>query len=135
MAEKTIASIYQMNEAARRERPRQLLQYEKDRAQIYFDHTEDEEEEEEEDERPHKSGHPCPTTHESHVTTTPTISTSTTVVMSNTSTQRQNTAAIPDIPLNSGDIVTTIIAHILRKRFGEVSKDKTIKQLAGGWWS
>jgi fatty acid synthase subunit alpha, fungi type len=46
--------------------------------------------------------------------------------------QAKKTAAIPDTPISALEIVVAIIAPKLKKSFSEISKVKTIKQLAGG---
>ncbi|KAI0417474.1 fatty acid synthase subunit alpha [Xylaria grammica] len=120
MAKRTLASKYEAFDAAKSVQ-RQILCYNKDAKEIYYDVDPVEEEPE-----------PSPNAAESSSSQAPVPAASAAPVATAPAPSAGPAAAVPDSPITALEIVRALIAQKLKKPFLEVPLAKAIKDLVGG---
>lgn len=120
MAKRTVASKYEAFDAAKSVQ-RQILCYNKDAKEIYYDVDPVEEEPE-----------ASPAVAESPSGTAPTAAAP--VAAAAPAPSAGPAAAVPDAPVTALEIVRALIAQKLKKSFLDVPLGKAIKDLVGGWY-
>jgi fatty acid synthase subunit alpha len=120
MAKRTLASKYEAFDAAKSVQ-RQILCYNKDAKEIYYDVDPVEEEPE-----------ATPSAAESSSSKAPTAAAATTPVPAAPIPSAGPAAAVPDAPVTALEIVRALIAQKLKKPFLEVPLGKAVKDLVGG---
>lgn len=119
MAKRTLASKYEAYDAAKSIQ-RQILCYNKDAKEIYYDVDPVEDEPE-----------PSATSAESS-SSAPAAAAATSVAAAAPAAGAGPAAAVPDAPVAALDIVRALIAQKLKKPFVEIPLSKAIKDLVGG---
>lgn len=121
MAKRTLASKYEAFDAAKSVQ-RQILCYNKDAKEIYYDADPIEEEPE-----------PTPAAATgSSSAAAPAAAASAPVAAAAPAPSAGPAAQVPDAPVNAMDIVRALIAQKLKKPFAEIPLSKAIKDLVGG---
>lgn len=121
MAKRTLASKYEAFDAAKSVQ-RQILCYNKDAKEIYYDADPIEEEPE-----------PTPAAATgSSSAAAPAAASSAPVAAAAPAPSAGPAAQVPDAPVNAMDIVRALIAQKLKKPFAEIPLSKAIKDLVGG---
>ena len=119
MAKRTVASKYEAFDAANSIQ-RQILCYNKDAKEIYYDVDPIEEELEPAAESSSSSGAAAPTATASSAPAAPAPASAGTAV------------SVPDAPVQALEIIRSLIAQKLKKPFLEIPLSKAIKDLVGG---
>lgn len=121
MAKRTLASKYEAFDAAKSVQ-RQILCYNKDAKEIYYDADPIEEEPE-----------PTPAAAAGSTSTSaPAAAAAAPVAAAAPAPSAGPAAQVPDAPVNAMDIVRALIAQKLKKPFAEIPLSKAIKDLVGG---
>jgi fatty acid synthase subunit alpha, fungi type len=120
MARRTLASKYEAYDAAKSVQ-RQILCYNKDAKEIYYDIDPVDEEPE-----PASTSAPAP------ATSAPATAAATAPVAAPAPPSSGPAAQVPDVPVQAVDIVRALIAQKLKKPLLEVPLSKAIKDLVGG---
>lgn len=122
MAKRTLASKYEAYDAAKSVQ-RQILCYNKDAKEIYYDVDPVEEEP-----APADGGQAAPSSSSS---TEPISAPATTLRPPSSA---GPAAAVADVPVTAVDIIRSLIAQKLKKPLTEIPLNKAIKDLVGGWF-
>ena len=122
MAKRTLASKYEAYDAAKSVQ-RQILCYNKDVKEIYYDVDPVVEEEA----PPANGGSPAPT-----ASSAPAQSSTPVAAAAPSPSSSGPAAAVEDTPVQAVDIVRSLIAQKLKKPFAEIPLSKAIKDLVGG---
>lgn len=120
MAKRTLASKYEAFDAAKSVQ-RQILCYNKDAKEIYYDADPVEEEPE-----------PAAAAGSSSAPAPAAAAAATPAAAAAPAPSSGPAAQIPDVPVNAMDIVRSLIAQKLKKSFAEIPLSKAIKDLVGG---
>jgi fatty acid synthase subunit alpha len=119
MAKRTLASKYDAHDAAL-SLQRQILCYNKDAKDIYYDVDPVEDE-------PESTATSTTTT-----TSTPAAAALTPVAVAAPSPSAGPAAVVADVPITASEIIRALVAQKLKKPFSEIPKNKAIKDLVGG---